>query len=285
MAAQKKGRFYVVATPIGNLGDMTGRAVEVLSNVDRILCEDTRHSSALLKHFSIKKPTLSLHQFNEKSRLTMIFEYIQQGEDIALVSDAGTPLISDPGYEVVRFLKSQEVEVVPIPGACAFIAALSASGMSSHHFIFEGFLPAKTLARQERLQSFAAEKRTLIFYEAPHRLKATLEDMQNIFGKNRLGSVAKELTKLHESIFTAPLSELYDYFLSHPQKIKGEFVIIVSGNPSEVNALPNEEAKILQLLLKELPLKKAVQIAAQMTGSKKNHLYDLALQFKNANSD
>ena len=195
MQNQKKGTLYVVATPIGNLQDMTLRAIDVLKKVDKIAAEDTRHSAPLLKHFSISKPTLSLHDFNERERSQRIIADLLAGEEIALISDAGTPLISDPGYRLVKEAKAAGIAVVAIPGACAAIAALSVAGLASDRFIFEGFLPAKQEARCNRLREMLHETRTLIFYEAPHRLLQALQSMVEVFGPERQATVARELTK------------------------------------------------------------------------------------------
>ena len=193
------GTLYVVATPIGNLDDLTFRAAATLKQVDRIAAEDTRHSGALLKHYSIAKPMVSLHNFNEKERLQSILGYLAEGESIALISDAGTPLISDPGFHLVNAVRAAGHKVVPVPGACAAIAALSAAGLPTDKFSFEGFLPAKAEARRQQLKSLLSETRTLVFYEAPHRLLDALQSMVDVFGGDRLAVVARELTKHYES--------------------------------------------------------------------------------------
>lgn len=278
---KKIGTLYVVATPIGNLQDITFRALEVLKQVDRIIAEDTRRTGSLLKHFNISKSLLSLHEYNEKKQTQNILSYLQQGEHLALVSDAGTPLISDPGFPLIRSAKAEGIKVIPIPGACAAVTALSVSGLSTDKFIFEGFLPAKTAARRERLQWLKTESRTMIFYEAPHRLLATLEDMQFIFGEKREATVARELTKIYESILTTKLSELLQYFNSHSEEQCGELVIIVSGQEiavQEHSALAI--SKVLQVLLKELPLKQAVLLTSKITGERKNVVYEMGLQIR-----
>ena len=275
------GTLYVVATPIGNLKDMTYRAVEVLKSVDRIAAEDTRHAGPLLKHFSINKPSLSMHEFNERERLSVVIDYLEAGENIALISDAGTPLISDPGFHLVREAKARGVKVVPIPGACAAVAALSCGGLPTDRFVFEGFLPAKAEARRNRLKALLHETRTIIFYEAPHRLLATLQDMALVYGEDRSAVVAKEMTKLYESILTNPLAELVEFYAENENKQKGEIVILVEGideEQSESKEVVPEE--VLEVLLEELPVKQAVVLASKITGERKNVLYDLALEKK-----
>lgn len=272
------GMLYVVATPIGNLLDITMRAVEVLKSVDRIAAEDTRHSMPLLKHFSINKPILSMHEFNERERLKMVIDYLYQGENIALITDAGTPLISDPGFRLVREAKSQGVKVVPIPGACAAIAALSVAGLPSDRFTFEGFLPAKSETRRNVLMELAHETRTMIFYEAPHRLLPTLQDLQAVFGEARKAAVARELTKLHESVLTDSLVELVHHYEKHESQLRGEIVIVVEGVNEEAmeskTVIPEE---VLGILLEELPVKQAAALASKITGERKNILYEKAL--------
>ena len=280
MVNKEKGTLYVVATPIGNLDDMTLRAVEVLKKVDQIAAEDTRHSMPLLKHYAITKPIISMHEFNERERLFALLECLEKGESVALISDAGTPLISDPGFRLVREAKAHDIKVVPIPGPCAAIAALSAAGLPSDRFVFEGFLPAKNEARQHRLEKFLHESRTIIFYEAPHRLLETLESMAHVFGKTRQAVVARELTKLFESIQTKPLSDLIQHFKKHEKEQRGEIVILIEGieeEESETKEVVPEA--VLQTLLAELPMKQAVLLASKITGERKNKLYELALTF------
>src|SRR3990167_5502332 len=278
MLDNKLGTLYVVATPIGNLQDITLRAIEILKKVDRIAAEDTRHSMSLLKHYSISKPSLSLHEFNEREQLDVLLQYLKQGESIALISDAGTPLISDPGFHLVKEAKEIGIEVIPIPGACAAIAALSAAGLPTDKFIFEGFLPAKSEARHHALEKLSAEERTLIFYEAPHRLLPTLQAMIEIFGDNRRAVIARELTKIHETILHAELKDLYEQFTTKAQTVRGEIVILVAGSKkqkSETNEISSE--RVLDILLAELPLKQAVFLASQITEVRKNILYEKAL--------
>ncbi|MFZ2314551.1 MAG: 16S rRNA (cytidine(1402)-2'-O)-methyltransferase [Gammaproteobacteria bacterium] len=275
------GTLYVVATPIGNLKDITFRAIEVLKSVDRIAAEDTRHAGPLLKHFSINKPSLSMHEFNERERLSIVIDYLEAGENVALISDAGTPLISDPGFHLVREAKARGIRVVPIPGACAAIAALSSGGLPTDRFVFEGFLPAKAEARRNRLKALLHETRTIIFYEAPHRLLATLQDMAHVYGEDRSAVVAREMTKLYESILTNPLAELVEFYTENESKQKGEIVILLEGVDEEQSeskeVIPEE---VLNVLLEELPVKQAVALASKITGERKNVLYDLALEKK-----
>lgn len=280
--SDKIGTLYIVATPIGNLQDMTLRAIEVLKKVDKIAVEDTRHTAPLLKHFSITKATISLHEFNERERTSLLIDYLHAGESIALISDAGTPLISDPGYHLVHHARVHGISVVPIPGACAAITALSVSGMPTDKFIFEGFLPAKTAAKRNHLISLLHETRTMIFYEAPHRLLDTLIVMKEIFGAKKLASVARELTKVYESVISTSLEELLAHYQNHEDQLRGEIVILVHGS-DEAKSVTKEvvPSEVLTTLLQALPLKQAVQLASDITGERKNILYDLALQQKN----
>lgn len=274
------GILYVVATPIGNLQDMTLRAIEVLKSVDRIVAEDTRHSAPLLKHFSIIKPSISMHEFNERERHKVLMEYLQQGESIALISDAGTPLISDPGFHLVREAKANGINVVTVPGPCAAIAALSVAGLPTDKFTFEGFLPAKTEARRNRLAALLHENRTMIFYEAPHRVLSSLQTMVEVFGE-RKAVVARELTKIHESVLADTLPRLIKHFESHPNSVRGEFVILIEGVNEE--AAESKEVipeNVLDILLEELPLKQAASLASKITGERKNVLYEMALAKK-----
>lgn len=281
MHNDKVGTLYVVATPIGNLKDMTFRAIEVLNSVDRIAAEDTRHTAPLLKHYSIDKPMLSIHDFNERDRLAVLIDYLMEGEKIALISDAGTPLISDPGFHLVRFALAHQIPVVPVPGPCAAIAALSAAGLPTDKFTFEGFLPPKQEARAHRLKALLHESRTMIFYEAPHRLMATLAALQAVFGNERKAVVAREITKFHESIINDTLETLNAYYESHPTEQKGEVVILVEGvDEDETVSKEVIPGQVLDILLEELPLKQAVTLASKITGERKNVLYEQALAKK-----
>ncbi len=276
------GILYVVATPIGNVNDMTFRAVEVLNSVDCIVAEDTRHSQPLLSHFSIKTQTQALHEHNERQFSTTVVERMKKGESIALISDAGTPLISDPGYHLVNLAKEAGIKIVPVPGACAAIAALSASGLATDRFIFEGFLPAKSNARQQKLQTLAHESKTIIFYEAPHRILEMLQDVEKIFGATRKVVVARELTKMFETILSGEISQVISQVEKDPNQQRGEFVVMAEGSLSD-NQDEQEIKRILLLLMASLPLKKAVEVAAEILGQKKNALYDLALTLKKDN--
>lgn len=281
MQNKKTGTLYVVATPIGNLGDITLRAIEVLKQVDKIVAEDTRHSAPLLKHFSISKTSISMHEFNERERHKMLMEYLQQGESIALISDAGTPLISDPGFHLVREAKLQGVKVLAIPGPCAAIAALSVAGLPTDKFTFEGFLPAKAEARRNRLASLLHEFRTMIFYEAPHRVFSTLESMAEVFGKERKAVVARELTKIHETVLADNLFGLINHFKDQENTLRGEFVILVEGiNEEQAQSKEVIPEEVLDILLEALPLKQAAALASKITGERKNVLYELALAKK-----
>ena len=274
-----KGVLFIVATPLGNLGDMTPRAVETLAQVQVIAAEDTRHSLPLLRHFGIVTPCIALHDHNERERSAELIIRLQAGENIALISDAGTPLISDPGYHLVRAAREQGVRVVPIPGPSALIAALSVSGLPTDRFIFEGFLPAKSAARQQRLEALRIEARTMIFFESGHRITESLNDMAHILGLDRLGVVARELTKIFETIQSDTLGGLCLWVQADPHQQKGEFVVLVQGAVHAEGAETDAEAeRIVRILLEELPVKQASALAAKITGQKKNFLYSMALK-------
>lgn len=275
--SNKAGVLYVVATPIGNLGDMTPRAREVLAAVDYIAAEDTRHTGRLLSHFQIDTPTLALHEHNERDLAPRIVERILAGESIALVSDAGTPLLSDPGFHLVRLARERGVKIVPVPGVSAALAALSVSGLPSDRFVFEGFLPAKSGARKQRLEELAGEGRTLIFYEAPHRILDTLTDMAAVFGAARHAVLARELTKTFETVRGDALGMLAQWVRSDADQQKGEIVLLVEGAPEASAAADAEAQRILKLLMEELPLSQASALAAKITGLSKKPLYQLGL--------
>ncbi len=258
---------------------MSHRAIQTLQQVDVIAAEDTRHSKRLLQHFNINRPLFALHEHNEQDRASQLLERLTNGQSIALISDAGTPLISDPGYRLVFLARQEGIKVVPIPGACALIAALSAAGLPSDRFIFEGFLPAKTHARQERLGLLAEETRTLIFYEAPHRIVDCIQAMIESFGGERNAVVARELTKTFETIHSDTLDNLLAWMMADVQQQRGEFVVIVHG-ASEKNHDTHATDQLLTVLLTEVSVKQAAQIAAKITGEKKNNLYARALQMK-----
>ena len=264
--------LYIVPTPIGNLSDITLRAIEVLKSVDCIAAEDTRHSGILLQHLDAKAPMLALHDHNEQQRAGVLIQRIQQGQSIALISDAGTPLISDPGYHLVKACRDAGVKVVPLPGPCAAITALSAAGLPTDRFVFEGFLPAKEKGKEDRLQALADETRTMVFYESPRRVVDTLESMQKVFG-DRLVVAARELTKTFETIHALPLSEMITWLQEDENRTRGEFVLMVAGKTENSDDIPAEVQRTLTLLMKDLPLKKAAALTAEIYGVKKNALY------------
>lgn len=269
--------LYIVPTPIGNRADMVPRAIQVLQSVSLIAAEDMRHSRPLLNHFGIETPMIAYHDHSDERVVERVLAALRSGDSVALISDAGTPLISDPGYRVVDAAHSEGIVVVPIPGACAAIAALSAGGLPSDRFCFEGFLPAKAQARHTALTALAAENRTLVFYEAPHRLLATVQAMAEVFGGERIAVLARELSKLHETIRRASLAELADWISQDSNQQRGECVLLVKGAPAREQTLDAEAERILYLLMDELPLKQAAQLAAQITGLKKNLLYSTGL--------
>tara|TARA_Y100000782_G_scaffold105964_1_gene126437 strand:- start:147 stop:1004 length:858 start_codon:yes stop_codon:yes gene_type:complete len=273
------GTLFVVATPIGNLQDLTPRALQVLREVSLIAAEDTRHSARLMQHFGINTPMTACHDHNERDKGQRLVERLLAGESLALISDAGTPLISDPGYHLVRQAREAGIRVSPVPGACALIAALSAAGMPSDRFAFEGFLPAKAHGRQQRLQALQGEQRTWLVYEAPHRLLECLQDMQKVLGGERRVLLARELTKTFETLHAAPLAELVAWVAADSDQQRGECVLVVEGAPEpEADEVSAQTLHILDLLLAELPVKRAARLAAEITGARKNQLYQIALE-------
>lgn len=274
------GSLYVVATPIGNLDDISARALKILREVALIAAEDTRHSLRLLQHFGIGTPLAACHEHNERDEGSRFIARLLAGDNVALISDAGTPLISDPGYHLVRQARAAGINVVPVPGACALIAALSAAGLPSDRFIFEGFLPAKAVGRRARLESIKEEPRTLIFYEAPHRILECLQDMELVFGADRPALLARELTKTFETLKGLPLAELRAFVEADSNQQRGECVVLVAGwtTPESEDAVSSEAMRVLNLLLEEMPLKRAAALAAQITGERKNVLYQVALE-------
>lgn len=279
MAIDGAGVLYVVATPIGNLEDLSPRAQRVMTEVQLIAAEDTRHTGALLAHFGIRTPLLSLHDHNEAERAPQLLQRLLVGESVALISDAGTPLISDPGFDLVRAACAADVTVTPIPGPSALVAALSVSGLPTDRFVFEGFLPAKSAARRSRLVELAAETRTLVFYEAVHRLQASLTDMLRVFGADRKAVIARELTKLHEAVSHGTLSELGAFLDANAGALKGETVVLVAGaDVTHTSVASIESEQLLRILLHELPIKQAAGLAARISGDKKNKLYKKALE-------
>lgn len=275
----KPSTLYIVATPIGNLKDITLRAIEILKHVDLVAAEDTRHSGLLLQHLAIQARLFALHDHNEQQKSQLLIEKLKSGLSIALISDAGTPLINDPGYHLVKACHDAKIDVVPIPGACAAIAALCVSGLPTDKFCYEGFLPFKSKARTDHLTQISRESRTLVFYESTHRLMDSLHDMQSILGKDRTIVLAKELTKTWETIISLPIYQLIEWLNEDQNRQKGEFVFIVEGYQEQVNDDIDPIAmKLLTRLQQELPLKKAATIVAELYGLKKNKLYQIGLE-------
>ena len=279
------GKLYVVATPIGNLGDLSARARDTLAGCSLIAAEDTRHTGVLLKAFGIGTPQLSLHEHNEASRAIEIIARLREGKSIALVSDAGTPAISDPGFELVRQVAAAGLDIIAVPGPCAAIAALSIAALPTDRFCFEGFLPARSAARRQRLKSLAQEVRTLVLYESPHRVRDTLEDCVAAFGEDRAAAIVREATKLHETTYRGSLKELLLQSKSDPDLSRGEIVLIVGGMTQAPACDTDAEMasgldKVLRALLAELPLKQAAHLAAQITGARDNEAYKRALFLK-----
>lgn len=275
--------LYIVATPIGNLGDLSPRAIDVLQQVAVIAAEDTRHSQVLLKHFGIATPCMALHEHNEEQASAKLIARLQRGDSVALISDAGTPLISDPGYRLVRAAQQAACRVIAVPGPSALIAALSVSGLPSDRFIFEGFLPARSAARHKRLQQLHSETRTLIFYESPHRILDTLADMAACLGGERPAVLARELTKRFETILADDLGGLIQRLQADPQQQKGEMVILLQGAAEQPQTDDAELTRLLSILLTELPVKQAVSLAVQISERKKNEVYALAVKLKENN--
>jgi len=277
----KKGSLYIVATPIGNMGDMTERAQKTLTDVDVIAVEDTRRSGQLLHNFEISTPMIAVHEHNERQICDSLLGRIEKGESIALISDAGTPLLSDPGYFLVNQARERDISVVPIPGVSAVITALSVAGLPTDRFVFEGFLPAKSTARQQKLEKLKDDTRTVIFYEAPHRIVEMLKDCQLIFGGLRKVVLARELTKTFETVHGDVLDALIPWVEADENQRKGEFVVLVHGAAARENTgIDAESERILLILLKDLPVKQAAALAANITGLKKNALYQFALELK-----
>ena len=269
--------LYIVATPIGNLGDITSRAIQVLQAVDLIAAEDTRHSRRLFQQFAIDTPCFAYHEFSDRGAQERVLTRLARGEAVALVSDAGTPLISDPGFRLVRDVQEAGFRVFPVPGACAAIAALCVSGLPTDRFVFEGFLPAKAGARAARLLELAAEPSTTIFYEAPHRIVDSLQAMVEAFGGDREAVLAREITKAYETVRRAPLAELAGFVAADSNQQRGEIVLVVAGKPAGQPELDARLAGLLQRLAQEMPGKRAAAIVAEFSGLKKNQLYDYLL--------
>ncbi len=277
--SRSTGRLDVVATPIGNLSDLSDRARESLERADVIAAEDTRRTRTLLEALGISRPLVSLHAHNERRRLPDLLRRLQAGETVALVSDAGTPLVSDPGAELVRRALEERIEVRPIPGPSAVVSALVVAGLPAERFCFEGFLPAAEGERRERLHELAAEPRTLVFFEAPHRIASSLVDLATIFGAERRAAVARELTKVHETVYRGSLAELAERARVEPSFQRGEITLVVEGAPHRAQRADERDLRrAVALLAKELPPGKAAALAAQLTGAKRSEAYALALE-------
>ena len=278
----QSGQLYIVATPIGNLADISQRALDILATVDWIAAEDTRHSSRLLQHYGIQSKLLALHDHNEKQRAASLLEKLQQGQSIALISDAGTPLISDPGYSLVRHCQQAGVQVVPVPGACALIAALSAAGLPTDQFLFIGFLAAKQQQRLNQLQAIPAGVGTVVCYETARRIQDTLLDVQQVFGSERELVLAKELTKTFEHFARGTADDILQWLQEDAKRCQGEMVLMIAPTAKTESEISETALHTLQLLMAELPLKKAAALTAEIHGLKKNALYQhgLSLQQK-----
>jgi 16S rRNA (cytidine1402-2'-O)-methyltransferase len=277
-----RGRLDVVATPIGNLGDLSPRAQEVLAAADVIAAEDTRHTGTLLKAAGISRPLVSLHAHNESNRVPELLARLAAGENIALVSDAGTPLLSDPGYELVSEAARAGCDVRSVPGPSAITAALAVAGLPTDRFCFEGFLPARSSERRTRLDAVAADPRTLVFFEAPHRIEECLADLAAVFGHERKAAVCRELTKAHETAYRGTLAELLELAKNEPNFTRGEITLVVQGAlQAENKAESLQLEKVVSLLIKELPPSRAAALAAQLTGARRNEAYALALRLSN----
>lgn len=274
-----KAALYVVATPIGNLGDISHRAIEVLRNADLIAAEDTRHSSRLTQHFGIATRLVSYHDYSSSAREDAILAELAAGLSVALISDAGTPLISDPGYSLVARARQMQVRVIPIPGACALTTALCAAGLPTDRFVFEGFPPHKQGARRQLFESLAGESRTLIFYESPHRIAESVVDMRDVFGEQRQAVICRELTKTWETIHGDSLGALSQWMIADDNNRRGEFVVLIHGAPAmDKDAMLSDADRQLRILLEELPVRQAAALVAKLTGLKKNAVYKRALE-------
>jgi 16S rRNA (cytidine1402-2'-O)-methyltransferase len=283
IARTRPGTLFLVATPIGNLGDLAPRAAEVLRDADLLLAEDTRHTGQLLHACGLQRApgTLeSLHEHNERERVPRVIERLQGGARVALVSDAGTPLVSDPGAALVGAAAAAGIEVVAVPGPCAAIAALTLAALPAARFAFEGFLPPRQAARRQALQQLAGESRTLVFYEAPHRLREALDDLAAAFGAERAAAVAREITKKFESVYRGTLGTLAQQAASDPDMARGELVLVVQGAAAQVAADDAEAERVLRVLLAELPVSQAARLTAQLTGRARKELYQRALQLQ-----
>lgn len=275
--ALEAGALYVVATPIGNLGDLSERAAQVLRAADIVLAEDTRHSRPLMNHVGSKARMVAVHEHNEQEKLAHVRAALEQGQSIALISDAGTPLISDPGYQLVKALRAEGFSVQAVPGACAMVAALSVSGLQTNRFAFEGFLPAKSTARKAALLGLRNETRTLVFYEAPHRVADTITDMAAVFGPQRPATLARELTKLYEEVVSGELADLQSWTQQHPDRCRGEMVLVIGGAP-ESESFSVDSESLMEHLLEKLSPSDAAKVAAKATGDSRRRLYDSVMQ-------
>lgn len=280
MDSNRTGVLTIVATPIGNLNDMVPRAVQTLQSVSLIACEDTRHSKKLLNHFNIDKPCVAYHDHGDRKMTESLLVRLENGEDIALISDAGTPLISDPGYRIVAEARARGITVSPIPGACAAVAALSVSGLPTDRFLFCGFLPAKTGQRKTTLNEYKGSTETLVFYEAPHRILDTVVDMVEVFGQQRLGFLAREISKTYETYLQGTLEQLRVQISLDSNQQRGEIVLVIAGAEEKTASTSVSAEKVLKLLLKELPASKAASITAKICGADKKAIYQAALKFQ-----
>jgi 16S rRNA (cytidine1402-2'-O)-methyltransferase len=278
-----KAALYIVATPIGNLGDISHRAIEVLRRADIIAAEDTRHSSRLTQHFGISTRLVSYHDYSSSGREDAILAELAAGRSVALISDAGTPLISDPGYSLVARARQMQITVIPVPGACALTTALCAAGLPTDRFVFEGFPPHKQGARRQLFESLASEQRTVIFYESPHRIADSVIDMRDVFGEQRQAVICRELTKTWETIHGDSLGALSQWIMADDNNRRGEFVVLIHGAPVvDQDSQLSEADRQLRILLEELPVKQAAALVAKLTGIKKNAVYKRALELAGA---
>ncbi|MEO9522781.1 16S rRNA (cytidine(1402)-2'-O)-methyltransferase [Marinobacter alexandrii] len=278
-----QGVLYIVATPIGNLDDLSARAVSVLNSVEVVAAEDTRHSGRLLQHLGLNKRLIALHDHNERDRAGSLLQELEAGRNVALISDAGTPLISDPGYVLVREARNRGLKVSPIPGACALVAALSAAGLPTDRFLFVGFLPAKRSGRRAALEQQVRETATLVFYESPHRILDAVSDIAAVFGEEREIVLGRELTKTFETFYSGSVAEVLATLEADPHGTKGEFVVMIRGAEpvaSDDDAGTLDVDRLLKLLLPELPVKKVAKLVAELSGRPKNELYQRALELK-----
>lgn len=281
--SNQPGTLFVVATPIGNLDDLSPRALKTLAQVAMIAAEDTRHSARLLKQHGINVPTVSLHEHNERQAMDKVLARLHDGDDVALISDAGTPLISDPGFNLLRACREADLPVSPVPGASAVIAALSVAGLPTDRFTFAGFLPRQSAARRARLQQLSSASMTLVFYESCHRILETLQDLVAELGADRPATLCRELTKVYETVLRGSLAELTERVATDPDQQRGEIVLVVGGAPDAVDdGVPQAVSDLLAVLVAELPVKQAAAMAAQWSGMKKNALYAVAQRLKDA---